>query len=64
MNITKVINERIRERGISISELSRRAGIKDELLRRSLSGTRSVKADEFIELCKELSLDIEDFVTA
>jgi len=62
MDIISVLNERIRERGISISELSRRVGMNDEMLRRSLAGSRNVKADEFIGLCRELALDIEDFV--
>lgn len=61
MGIINVLNERIKERGITVSELARRVGMSDELLRRSLAGTRNVKADEFIELCRELSLDIEDF---
>ena len=61
MDIIDVINARIKDRGISVSELSRRIGMNDELLRRSLSGIRNVKADEFIGLCRELSLDIEDF---
>jgi len=64
MNIISVINERIRERGISVSELSRRIGMNDEMLRRSLAGNRNVKADEFIGLCRELHLDIEDFATS
>lgn len=61
MDIISVLNSRIKERGISVSELSRRVGMNDEMLRRSLAGTRNVKADEFIGLCRELSLDIEDF---
>lgn len=61
METTKVLNKRIKERGITIRELSRRVGMNDELLRRSLAGTRGIRADEFISLCKELSLDIEDF---
>ena len=62
MNIVEVLNKRIRERGISISELARRVGMNGEMLRRSLAGNRKVKADEFINLCCELSLDIEDFM--
>lgn len=63
MDIINVLNNRIKERGISVSELSRRVGMNDEMLRRSLAGSRNVKADEFIGLCRELSLDIEDFAT-
>jgi len=63
MNVITVLNKKISERGITVSELSRRVGMNDELLRRSLAGTRNVKADEFIKLCRELSLDIDDFTT-
>ena len=38
MNIIKVLNARIKERGITISELSRRVGMNSEMLRRSLAG--------------------------
>lgn len=35
--------------------------MNDELLRRSLNGTRVLKATEFVAVCRELGLDIEDF---
>ena len=61
MNVTDVLNQRITQRGISVSELSRRVHMNDELLRRSLNGTRALKATEFVAVCHELDLDIEDF---
>lgn len=61
MNVTDVLNQRITQRGISVSELSRRVHMNDELLRRSLNGTRALKATEFVAVCYELGLDIEDF---
>lgn len=61
MNVIDVLNHRINERGIPVSELSRRIGMNDELLRRSLTGSRNLKATEFVGLCHELDLDIEDF---
>ena len=61
MNVIDVLNQRITDRGIPVSELSRRVGMNDELLRRSLSGSRNLKATEFVDLCHELELDIEDF---
>jgi hypothetical protein len=61
LNVIDVLNHRITERGIPVSELSRRIGMNDELLRRSLTGSRNLKATEFVELCYELDLDIEDF---
>lgn len=63
MNILEVLNNRIADRGITISELARRIGMNDELLRRALAGTRNIKADEFINLCRVLGLDIENFTT-
>ena len=62
MDVITVLNKKISARGITVSELSRHVGMNDELLRRSLAGTRNVKADEFIKLCRELSLDIDDFL--
>lgn len=35
--------------------------MNDELLRRSLNGTRALKATEFVAVCHELDLDIDDF---
>lgn len=61
LNVIDVLNQRITDRGIPVSELSRRVGMNDELLRRSLSGSRNLKATEFVDLCHELELDIEDF---
>lgn len=64
MNVIDVLNERINERGIPVSELSRRVDMNDELLRRSLANSRNLKAVEFVALCQELELDIDDFADA
>lgn len=56
-----VIAARIKRRGMTVAELSRRVGIQDELLRRSLNGTRKIRDTEFIDLCEELDLTLEDF---
>lgn len=60
--VTDILNARITERGISISELARRTHLNAELLRRSLAGTRNLRADEFVNLCHELDLDTSDFI--
>lgn len=57
----EVINEEVEKRGIPIAELGRRVGMDSELLRRSLNGMRSIKSYEFVPLCFELGLSIEDF---
>ena len=56
------LNDRINARGISIAELSRRANLNGELVRRSLAGDRKLLATELISLCKVLELDIKDFI--
>ena len=57
----ETIAERVNQRGITKAELARRAGITDELLRRSLCGRRKLPAQEFIALCRELGLSLKDF---
>lgn len=61
--IIEVINDKKSERGISLAELSRRTGIEYEALRVTLDGGRNLRATEFIDLCRELQLDIADFET-
>lgn len=61
--VTEVLNRCIKERGIPISELARRTSLDAELLRRSLAGTRNLRADEFVVLCHELMLNTEDFIS-
>ena len=61
--VIEVLNRHVKERGIPTSELARRVGLDPELLRRSLAGTRNLRADEFLCLCQELNLDTSDFVT-
>lgn len=57
----QIISAEVTRRGMSVAELSRRSGIKHELLRRSLCGDRRLQADEFIALCAELGLRLDDF---
>ena len=57
----EIIVGRIKSRGITVAELSRRVNINSELLRRSLKGTRKLQASEFIDLCQELELSLDDF---
>lgn len=56
-----VISSSVQRRGISNAELARRVGMDQELLRRSLSGERKIAADEFVALCEELELSLDDF---
>ena len=57
----QVINERIGELPINISELARMAGINYELLRRTLAGERKLSGDEFVVLCEILEIPMDRF---
>lgn len=61
----KAVAERMmrgmKDMGLSITDLSRESGIGFELVRRSLHGTREIKAPEFIQICRVLDLTLEDF---
>ena len=61
MQVKEVIEDARMKRGISTAELSRRTGIKYQNLWASLNGERSIPAPEFVMLCKELDLSVEDF---
>lgn len=61
MQIAEVLNERISDRGIPISELGRRTNIDHQLLRRSLRGIRPLRAEELVSLSRELNLTMSDF---
>ena len=61
MTVLEVIKKAQEERGISVAELARRTGITYENLRVSLHGNRKITAPEFVGLCRELNLDVDDF---
>ena len=61
MCAAKVIKEYLNNNGIKQSFVANKVHISPELLRRSLDGTRVLKADEFIAICSVLSLDLEYF---
>lgn len=61
MTINEIIKERREQRGIPVSELSRRTGIKYEALRVALEGRRNITATELLLLCEELELSLADF---
>lgn len=63
MKAYEVIADRVKKIGITVAELSRRTEIDSELLRRSLLGERSIKADELVSLCHELDISISDLVS-
>ena len=62
MKAAKVIDNYIMEHGITLSHIARSTGIHAEKLRRSLRGTRTLPADEFLLIVRTLSLDLSTFI--
>lgn len=62
MNLGSVLESRRKDRGISYAELSRRTHINEDMVSRFCKGVSMPKANQFIDLCEELNLDIEDFI--
>lgn len=56
------IDEVRSQRGQDITELARRAGIKNKTLWKTLHGSREMKADELVALCYVLKLDFSHFI--
>ena len=63
MKAYQIIKKHIDDNGIKMSYVADSIGMPRELLRRSLDGTRALKADEFIKICVLLSLDLTAFDT-
>lgn len=61
MKAYEIIRDELKDRGISIAHVARKTGIDYQLLRLSMLGERRLHADEFIMLCNELGLDLEQF---
>ena len=61
MKAYEVIRNQQLNRGIPVSELSRRTEIEYQALRNSLDGARNITANEFVVLCRELGLSLSDF---
>ena len=59
--VISVINDRIKERGVTLVFVSKKAHMKTDLLSKTLNGNRNMKADEFVNLCQVLDLTLEDF---
>lgn len=59
--VTAVINNRIKERGVTLVFVAKHANMKTDLLSKTLNGNRNLKADEFVNLCQVLGLTLDDF---
>ena len=59
--VTEIIEGARVEKGWTKAELARRSGISYDNLWLSLRGDRKIPAAEFVELCTQLDLAVEDF---
>ena len=59
MKIQAALYQYIREHGINITFIASKAGLKYELLRRSLRCERLMSADEFVKIIQALGIDID-----
>ena len=57
MSIEQAIAREISERGIRISAVSEKTGIRYSLLQPSLKGRRELRADELLAVCAFLNMD-------
>lgn len=59
--IVDAISARKEERGITLAELARRTGIEYDALRMAMRKERNLRAGEFVCLCRELGMTLDDF---
>lgn len=60
-NATNALSKYIKQRGISISAISAGTNIKPGSLYPSLSGTRPLRADEFLAICNFVGANPQNF---
>ena len=61
MTCCEKLNRFISENGLKLRYVAAKAGLDPELLGRSLVGKRKLPADEFVSLCRALSLGLDYF---
>lgn len=61
MTPEKWIAAKIKERGLKIYFVAEKAGMNAKNLSASLNSKRKLKVDEFLHVCKALSLDPDDY---
>lgn len=54
--VTTIIGNRIKERGVTLVFISRKIQMNPDILSKTLKGTRNLKADEFVRICRILDL--------
>lgn len=58
MDYLKIINETISARGTTVAFISKRTGMNYEVLRRTLSGDRPMRADELMLIFDALGYEV------
>ena len=61
-NIQILLAAYLKEKGITISHVSKVSKIKYELLRRSLNGKRVLTADELVSIIKSTDIKLDDII--
>lgn len=62
--IINKLADRMNECGVSQGELGRHLGLKKQTMSEIFKGNRTLKADEFIEICKYLEVEPGSFYEA
>lgn len=62
MDVIDIINEKIRNSGVTITHIASNSGMSVDVLSKCLLRRRNMKADEFIRIAKTLALDVNSFI--
>ena len=62
--VTAIIGDRIKERGVTLVFISKKADMNPDTLSKTLKGLRNMRADEFVKICRILDLTLDDFDVA
>lgn len=63
-NVTENVSVFVKEKGYRVSVLSEKTGISKNVLHNSLSGSRKLRADEYLTLCGFFEVAPEYFMKA
>ena len=53
----KIINDRVKEYGITTAELSRRTGLSRQRINKAITGEARLKGFDFLILCRALKIE-------
>ena len=61
MTVKEILNQHIKDNKISLYWISKKTGIRYELLRRAINGNRVLPADELVRIAIVLDFDLNLF---